>query len=95
MFSSNPFALLTEFLSPGVMQVYVVLMILAVAFGTVLDLYHKRSAKFFALRRKQSNVAAQRRLGAGEIASLAMRTWLLRLQLPVSPATGREGFPIF
>ena len=74
MFSSNPFALLTEFLSPGVMQVYVVLMILAVAFGTVLDLYHKRSAKFFALRRKQSNVAAQRRLGAREIASLAMRT---------------------
>ena len=74
MFSSNPFALLTEFLSPGVMQVYVVLMILAVAIGTALDLYHKRSAEFFALRRKQSNAAAQRRLGAGEIASLAIRT---------------------
>ncbi len=74
MFSSNPFALLTEFLSPGVMQVYVVLMILAVAIGTALDLYHKRSAEFFALRRKQSNAAAQRQLGAGEIASLAIRT---------------------
>jgi len=74
MFISNPFTLLTEFLSPLVMQVYVVLMIVAVAGGTLFDLYHKRSAEFFALRRKHSEAAAQRRLGAGEIAALAMRT---------------------
>lgn len=74
MFISNPFALLTEFLSPLAMQVYVVLMIFAVAIGTSFDLYHKRSAEFFALRRKNSKAAAQRRLGAGEIASLAIRT---------------------
>lgn len=74
MFSSNPFALLTEFLPPLVMQVYVVLMIFAVAIGTAFDIYHKGSAEFFALRRKQSNATAQRQLGAGEIASLAIRT---------------------
>ncbi len=74
MFISNPFTLLTEFLPPLVMQVYVALMIFAVAVGTAFDLYHKGSAEFFALRRKQSNAAAQRRLGAGEIASLAIRT---------------------
>lgn len=74
MFISNPFTLLTEFLPPLVMQVYVILMIFAVAIGTLFDLYHKRSAEFFALRRKKSKAAAQRRLGAGEIASLAIRT---------------------
>ncbi len=74
MFISNPFALLTEFLPPLVMQVYVVLMIFAVAIGTLFDLHHKRSAEFFALRRKKSQAAATRRLGAGEIVSLAIRT---------------------
>jgi hypothetical protein len=74
MFISNPFALLTEFLSPLVMQVYVVLMILAVALGTLLDLFHKRSAEFFALRRRKSQAAAQRQLGIGEIVSLAINT---------------------
>jgi len=74
MFISNPFALLTEFLPPLVMQVYVVLMIGAVAIGTLFDLYHKRSAEFFALRRKQAKAAAQRQLGAAEIAALALRT---------------------
>jgi hypothetical protein len=74
MFNSNPFTLLTEFLPPLVMQVYVVLMIFAVAIGTAFDLYHKQSTEFFALRRRQSNAAAQRWLGVGEIASLAIRT---------------------
>lgn len=74
MFISNPFALLTEFLPPRVMQVYVVLMILAVVAGTLFDLYHKRSAEFFALRRRKARAAAQRRLRAGEIATLALKT---------------------
>jgi hypothetical protein len=74
MFISNPFALLAESLSPVFMQVYVVLMILAVAFGTLFDLYHKRSAEFFALRRKKAKATAQRRVGAWEVASLAIRT---------------------
>ena len=74
MFFSNPFSLLSELLPPFVMQIYVVLMIFAVAFGTLFDLYHKRSAEFFALRRKKSEAAAQRRLAAWEIASLATRT---------------------
>ena len=74
MFTSNPFALLTEFLPPAVMQVYVVLMILAVAIGTAFDLYHKRSAEFFILRRNKSYAAAQRQLGGAEIASLVIKT---------------------
>ncbi|MGB0084409.1 MAG: hypothetical protein WBP94_03395 [Rhodomicrobiaceae bacterium] len=74
MFICNPFALLSQSISPAVMQAYVVLMIIAVAFGTLFDLYHKRSAEFFFLQRKKSKAAAQRRLAAGEIASLAIKT---------------------
>ncbi len=74
MFSSNPFTLLSEFVSPLVMQVYVVLMVLAVALGTLFDTYHKGSAKFFTQRRAKASAAAQRRLGGMEITSLAART---------------------
>jgi hypothetical protein len=74
MFFSNPFTLLAEFISPFVMQLYVVLMMLAVAFGTLFDLYHKRSAEFFTQRRKKSEAAAQRQLAGWEVASLAVRT---------------------
>mgnify|MGYP001568529710 CR=1 FL=1 len=74
MFTNNPFAALTDFLPPLVMQVYIVLMALAVVAGTLFDVVHKGSAKFFARRREKSEAAAQRRLSGGETASLAMKT---------------------
>ncbi|MBI2749424.1 MAG: adenylyl-sulfate reductase [Burkholderiales bacterium] len=74
MFTNNPFASVTDFLPPLAMQVYVVLMILAVAMGTFFDAYHKGSAKFFALRREKSKAAAQRPLSGMETASIAART---------------------
>ena len=52
MFTSNPFADLTVFLPPLVMQVYIVLMIFTVAIGTLFDMLHKNSAKFFTLQWK-------------------------------------------
>jgi hypothetical protein len=74
MFVSNPFTLLTSYLPARFMQCYVVLMVVAVIVGTLFDLYHKRSARFFARRRRQSKDAALRRLGSGEVALLALRT---------------------
>ncbi len=74
MFTSNPFTDLTVFLPPLVLQVYIVLMVFAVAVGTLFDLLHKSSAKFFALQRKKSKAAAKRRLGIVDTASLATRT---------------------
>lgn len=76
MFTSNPFADLTVFLSPLVMQVYIVLMILAVAIGTLFDMLHKSSAKFFARQWKKSKAAATRRLSGADTASLAAQTIL-------------------
>ena len=73
MFANNPFAL-TDSFSPHVMQVYLVLMTLAVVVGTLLDVYHKGSAKFFARRREKSEAAAQRRLRGGQTIALAVET---------------------
>lgn len=74
MFTDNPFAALTEFLPPLAMQLYIVLMALAVLAGTLFDVAHKGSAKFFARRREQSQARARRRVGGGEAVSLAIAT---------------------
>ena len=47
MFSSNPFAELSASISPAVMQTYVIIMILLVVGGTLYDVIHKKSAKYF------------------------------------------------
>lgn len=74
MFTGNPFAPLTGVLPPLFMQVYIVVMVAAVALGTLLDTYHKGSAKFFAQRKKQAKAAARIRLSAAQTASLAAKT---------------------
>ena len=45
--STNPFAELSASIPPGVMQTYVVIMIILVAGGTLYDILHKKSAKYF------------------------------------------------
>ena len=74
MFTSNPFAELTVFLPPIAMQVYIVLMIVAVVVGTVLDMLHKSSGKYFTQRQKKAQAAATTELSGADKASLAIRT---------------------
>ncbi len=74
---SNPFAELTVSLSPVVMQVYVLLMILAVAIGTVVDVVHKKSAQYFFENWRDTKKKASRKVGGAKIASLAVQTFLL------------------
>lgn len=74
MFVFNPFALAAQFVPLVAMQIYLVVMIVAVAAGTSLDTYHKGSARFFAQRREQANRLARRQLGSIEATSLAVRT---------------------
>lgn len=74
MFTTNPFIPLTEFVSPAVMQGYVVLMVLAVVIGTAFDLLHDRKLEFFLRERKRRKAAAQRQLGGTDMAAIAART---------------------
>src|SRR5512140_2760651 len=73
MFTNNPYAPVTDLFPLG-MQVYLVLMLLAVVFGTLFDVAHKGSAKFFALRSEKSQAAAQRRLDGADTFALALST---------------------
>ncbi len=77
MFSANPFAALSESIAPAVMQTYVVVMILLVAAGTVYDTLHKKSAQYFFRNWRDARRNASRRVGAGEMVSLAVRTVLM------------------
>jgi amino acid transporter len=74
VFTSNPFTPVTDFLPPLALQGYVILMILVVAGGTLFDIVHKRSGRFFALRREKSRAAATKQLTAFETAAIAART---------------------
>ena len=74
MFTSNPFAELAAFLPPIAMQVYIVLMIVAVAVGTILDMIHKSSGQFFARQLEKSKASATRELSGADKASLAVKT---------------------
>jgi len=74
VFTNNPFAAVTEFFSPLAMQIYIVLMVLAVVIGTLFDVYHKGSAKFFARRKEEYQARATRRLSGGDTLGLAIAT---------------------
>ncbi len=74
MITVNPFAELTALLPPAFMQVYIVVMVLAVVIGTLFDVVHKKSARFFAQQSTKSEAAATRQLGGAEKFSLAIRT---------------------
>ncbi len=79
MFISNPFSLISEFISPVVMQAYVALMIFAVVAGTVVDVVHKGSAKYFAQYKEKTKARATRQLGGAENVSMAVKTLLLEV----------------
>jgi hypothetical protein len=74
MITTNPFAELSTFIPAAVMQGYVILMVLMVIGGTILDVVHKRSGKYFFENAKKSQQNARRSVGAGEKAGLAVKT---------------------
>jgi hypothetical protein len=75
MFTSNPFAELSASISPAVMQTYVVVMLVLVAAGTLFDVVHKGSAKyFFDNWRKSRGRRGAKQVGGGELVSIAVQT---------------------
>ena len=70
MFTSNPFAAISASIPPAFMQTYVVAMIVLVAAGTLIDILHKGSAKYFF-----DNMRKSRGKGAPvDVASIAVKT---------------------
>ncbi len=74
MFTSNPFAELSASIPAAVMQSYVVIMVVLVAAGTLFDIVHKGSAKYFFDNWRKSKNKGAKQLGGGELASIAVQT---------------------
>jgi hypothetical protein len=74
VFTSNPFAELSASIPPTVMQTYIVVMILMVVGGTLFDIMHKKSARYFFDNWQNARDKGTRQVGSGEMASLAIQT---------------------
>src|SRR5436853_3929705 len=71
MFATNPFAGLSASISPAVMQAYVVGMIVLIAAGTLFDIVHKGSARYFFENWRKSKAKAS---GDVPVVSIAIQT---------------------
>jgi hypothetical protein len=56
------------------MQAYLVLMVILVAGGTILDVLHKKSARYFVENAKRAQQNATRSVGGGQKVALAVKT---------------------
>ena len=73
MFTTNPFAGIYDVVPLALMQGFLVVMAIAVVLGTLFDIVHKGSAKyFFANMRKSKD--KRREIGSGERVSIAVQT---------------------
>ena len=79
MFMSNPFAELSAQIPVAFMQGYIVLMVLLVIVGTVLDMMHKKSAKYFFLNAEKAKRGAKREVGAGEKIAITTKVLLVEV----------------
>ena len=77
MFTINPFAELSVSIPPAVTQTYVVIMIVLVAAGTLFDIVHKGSARYFFDNWRKSKSKGQRQISGAEWVSLAVKTGLV------------------
>jgi hypothetical protein len=71
MFAINPFAELSALIAPAVMQAYVVVMILLVAAGTLFDVVHKGSARYFFDNWRKSRSKGSQQV---DVVSIAVKT---------------------
>jgi hypothetical protein len=74
MLSINPFAALSATVSPAAMQTYVVVMILLVVVGTLFEVVHKGSAKYFFQNMRKTKSKGAKQVGGGELVSIAVQT---------------------
>src|SRR4026209_66269 len=73
MFATNPFAALSASIPPADIQGYVVLMVVLVAAGTLFDIVHKGSARYFFDTWRKSKRKA-REVSGGELVSIGVKT---------------------
>lgn len=74
MLTTNPFAELAATLPSGLIQWFLVIMILAVIGGTLFDVIHKQSARYFAELLRRSSEEGAKKLDGSEKTAIAIQT---------------------
>ncbi len=74
MFISNPFAEISAFIPPPAIQAYLIVMMLMVAGGTLFDIFHKKSAKYFLANWRNTGAKAKRTVSGMALLSLTIQT---------------------
>jgi hypothetical protein len=74
MFTTNPFAELSASIPPVAMQTYIIVMVILVAVGTLYDIIHKKSARYFFKHWRESRNKGAQQVSGGEMVSLAIQT---------------------
>ena len=74
MLNNNPFAEISALVPPSAMQTFVLVMIVFVVAGTLFDVLHKRSARYFFDSWKKGKQSGSRNVGGGEMVSIAVQT---------------------
>jgi len=74
MFATNPFAVLSAQVPPAIIQGYVIVMIVLVAAGTLFDIVHKGSARYFFDNWRKSKSKAVQPVEGGALLSIAVQT---------------------
>jgi hypothetical protein len=77
MFTRNPFAELSATISPAVMQWFVIVMIAFVVLGTLYDMAHKGSAKYFFEKMRKARSGARKQVSGGDMIGIAIQTGLV------------------
>tara|TARA_B100000029_G_scaffold502427_1_gene577668 strand:- start:1733 stop:2518 length:786 start_codon:yes stop_codon:yes gene_type:complete len=104
MFSNNPFADISVFLSPYIMQSYVIAMVVLVVCGTIYDTLHKKSAKYFFQNWRNSKKNSVQDVSKGQLTSIAIHTLIVdsllsgefcNLRRRIAHLLGMYGFILF
>jgi len=74
MFTSNPFAAVSASVPPTFMQTFIIVMVLLVAAGTLFDIVHKGSAKYFFENWRRSKSKSKKEVSGGDMIAIAVKT---------------------
>ena len=74
MLTSNPFAGIATLVSPTALQIYVLIMVLLVVAGTLFDVVHKGSARYFFDSWRKAKRRGTQDVAGGELLSIAIKT---------------------
>ena len=74
MLSNNPFSILADTVPTVAMQYFIIAMVLLIAVGTIIQMIHHKNLTYFFNNAKKAKLAATKKLGVGEKASIIAKT---------------------